>query len=174
MELRLIDQPNEVAASTRLSLEQRRRVWSESGLAAKMSPLQNQRAWDEFLVDAARSLAGAGLATVRELVFKGDVVASVLLLQRGACLLGYHRSAERSQMRFGLILEVLSVQEAIRRGVRTMELGRGSEAWKYHLGGRDVAVCDIVVGHARPGTLAVMACRATPYLARRLVRRSRS
>jgi hypothetical protein len=38
MELRLIDQPNEVAASTRLSLEQRRRVWSESGLAAKMSP----------------------------------------------------------------------------------------------------------------------------------------
>ena len=173
MEFRLIDQANEVAASVRLSLEQRRRVWSESGVAANMSAVQKERTWDEFLVEAARSLAKVGLATVGELVFKGDVVASALWLQRGGCILSYHRSAERSQMMFGRIFEALSIQEAIRRGVRTIELGKGAEAWKYRLGAKDVAVCDIVVGHVRPAALAVMVCRATSNLARRLVRRAR-
>lgn len=174
MQLRSVHQADEVAVSTRRSLEQRRRVWSETGLATKMSSFQREPAWDEFLVDAARSLAGTGLATVDELVFQGDVVASLLWLRRGAWLLAYHRSAERSQMKFGRILEVLSVQDAVGRGVRTIDLGRGSEAWKYRLGAADVAICDVVVGHARLATLATMAARVTPFLARRLVRRSGS
>jgi CelD/BcsL family acetyltransferase involved in cellulose biosynthesis len=174
MQVRSVHEADEVAVSTRLSLEQRRRVWSESGLVDKMSPFQREPAWDEFLVDAARSLAEVGLASVGELVCDGDVVASALLLQRGAWLLGYHRSAERSQMKFGQIFDVLLLQDAIGRGVRTIEMGRGSEAWKYRLGARDVAICDIVVGHARLATLAAMAARVTPFLARRLVRRSGS
>jgi hypothetical protein len=171
MQFRSVHQADEVAASTRLSLEQRRRVWSESGLVDKMSSFQREPAWDEFLVDAARSLAEVGLATVDELVREGDVVASALWLQRGDQLLAYHRSAERSQMNFGRILEALSLQGAVGRGVRTIELGRGSEAWKYRLGATDVAICDIVVGHARPATLATLGARVTPFLARRLVRR---
>jgi CelD/BcsL family acetyltransferase involved in cellulose biosynthesis len=174
MQLRSVHQADEVAASTRLSLEQRRRVWSESGLVDKMSPFQREPAWDEFLVDAARSLAEVGLASVCELVCEGDVVASILWLQRGAWLLCYHRSAERSQMKFGQIFDVLLLQDAIGRGARTIEMGRGSEAWKYHLGATDVAICDIVVGHARLATLATMAARVTPFLARRLVGRSGS
>ncbi len=174
MQLRSVYQADEVAASTRLSLEQRRRVWSESGLADKMSPFQRGPAWDEFLVDAAGALAGAGLALVDELVWEGHVVASTLWLQRGDWLLGYHRAAERSQMKFGQIFDVLLLQDAIGRGVRTIEMGRGSEAWKYHLGATDVAVCDVVVGHARLATLATMVARVTPFLARRLVGRSAS
>jgi len=137
-------------------------------------PFQRGPAWDEFLVDAAGALAGAGLALVDELVWEGHVVASTLWLQRGDWLLGYHRAAERSQMKFGQIFDVLLLQDAIGRGVRTIEMGRGSEAWKYHLGATDVAVCDVVVGHARLATLATMVARVTPFLARRLVGRSAS
>ena len=77
-------------------------------------------------------------------------------------------------MKFGQIFDVLLLQDAIGRGVRTIEMGRGSEAWKYHLGATDVAICDVVVGHARLATLATMVARVTPFLARRLVGRSAS
>ena len=83
MRFRSVRLADEVAAATRLSLGQRRRVWAESGMADKMSAFQREPAWDDFLVDAAGALAGSGLASVDELVRDDDVVASVLWLERG-------------------------------------------------------------------------------------------
>ncbi len=174
MRFRSVRLADEVAAATRLSLGQRRRVWAESGMADKMSAFQREPAWDDFLVDAAGALAGSGLASVDELVRDDDVVASVLWLERGTTRLAYHRSAERNQMNYGRTLEALSVQDAIGRGVRTVELGRGSEEWKYRLGASDVAICDVIVGHARPATLAALAARLTPFLAHRIVHQAGS
>jgi CelD/BcsL family acetyltransferase involved in cellulose biosynthesis len=149
-------------------LAQRRRVWAEHGLYDKIPLAQREPVWDEFLTEAARTLAASGLALAGELVFGRDVVASMLVLQRCDRFLAYYRSSERSPMGFGATFDALFLRAAIERGVRVVDYGRGGERYKYRLGAVDTAVCDVVIGHARAITLFTIAARATPHLARRL------
>jgi CelD/BcsL family acetyltransferase involved in cellulose biosynthesis len=170
MSFRFLAESDAVAESTRLGLAQRRRVWSEHGLFEKIPLAQREPIWDEFLIEAARSLAASGLALSGELVSDHEVVGSMLVLQRQDHFLGYCRSSERSVMGFGAIFDALFLRAAIDRGVHVMDYGRGGERYKYRLGAVDTALCDVVIGHARPITLFTIAARATPHLARRLVR----
>jgi CelD/BcsL family acetyltransferase involved in cellulose biosynthesis len=170
MRLRFLDEAEAVAETTRFSLAQRRRVWSEHDLYEETSPMQKEPLWDEFLVDAARTLATAGLAVTSELEMDGEIVAAALWLQREDRLLGFHRSSERSQVGFGGILDALSIRAAIERGTRTMFLGRGAEEYKYQLGVADSALCDVVIGHANLASLATMGTRVLPDLVRGFVK----
>jgi CelD/BcsL family acetyltransferase involved in cellulose biosynthesis len=169
MRFRFLDEAEAVAETTRFSLAQRRRVWSDHDLYEETSPLQKEPLWDEFLIDAARSLAAAGLALSGELTKDGEIVAAGLLLQRQDRLLGYHRSSERSQMGFGGIFDALSIRAAIERGTRTMYFGRGAEEYKYQLGVVDNVLCDVVLGHANLASLATVATRVLPDLVREFV-----
>lgn len=166
---RFVDEADAVAESTRLSLAQRRRVWSDHGLYDETSPMQKEQKWDAFLVAAARSLARSELALSGELVMDGKVVAAALYLRRQARLLGYHRSAERSQMGFGTIFDALVIRAAIERGVRVLDFGRGSEKYKYQLGVVDTARCDVVVGHVSTASLLTIVTRIMPNLVRGFV-----
>jgi CelD/BcsL family acetyltransferase involved in cellulose biosynthesis len=170
MTFRFLDGADDVAETIRFSLAQRRRVWSDHDLFEETSPMQREPRWDAFLVDAAGALAAAGLALAGELVMDGEIVAAGLLLQREDRLLGYHRSSERSQMGFGGIFDALSIRAAIERGTRTMCFGRGAEEYKYQLGVVDSVLCDVVVGHANPASLATVATRVLPDLVREFVR----
>jgi CelD/BcsL family acetyltransferase involved in cellulose biosynthesis len=169
MTFRYLDEPDAVAESTKRSLLQRRRVWSDSGLFDDVSPSQKNPRWDEFLIDAARSLAASGLALSGELLVEGKVVAAGLLLRREDRLLGYHRSSERSPMRFGAIFDALSIRVAIERGVRVMEFGRGAEDYKYHFGVVDQPLCNVLVGHLNAPMLGAIGTLKAPPLLRRLV-----
>ena len=169
MRFRYLDEADAVAETTRFSLAQRRRVWSDHNLYEETSPGQKEPLWDEFLIDAARSLAASGLALGGELTCDGAIVAAGLLLQRQDRLLGYHRSSERSQMGFGGIFDALSIRAAIERGTRTMYFGRGAEEYKYQLGVVDNVLCDVVVGHANLASLATIATRVLPDLVREFV-----
>lgn len=170
MGFRFLDEPDAVAESTRLSLAQRRRVWSAHGLFETMPPAQRDPIWDQFLTAAAHSLARSSLAVSAEL-FSGDqVLASMLLFRRQDRLLGYHRSSERSGKGFGGIFDALLLRAAIDRGVRLMDYGRGAESYKYRLGAVDDALCDVVIGHTRPHTLFTVGTRAMTHLAPRLIR----
>jgi CelD/BcsL family acetyltransferase involved in cellulose biosynthesis len=166
MSFRFLDEAEAVAETIRFSLAQRRRVWSDHDFYEETSPMQKEPRWDEFLVDAARSMAAAGLAVSGELTMDGEIVAAGLLLQRHDRLLGFHRSSERSQMRFGGIFDALAIRAAIERGKRTMYLGRGPEDYKYQLGVVDTPLCDVVVGHANLASLATIATRVAPDLVR--------
>lgn len=164
MEFRFLEEAADVAAATRQSLEQRRRVWSDHKLFEETSDFQQGPEWDEFLVEVAHSLATSGMAVGAQLEYEGRVVAAGLLLRRQDRLLGYHRSSERTQMSVGAIFDAFSIKGAIERGVSVFEFGRGAEDYKYQLGVVDVALCDVVVGHANVATLMVMAVRVVPEL----------
>ncbi len=173
MEYRFLEEATDVATATRHSLEQRRQIWSEHNLFEETSDFQQRPEWDDFLVEVAHSLATSGMAACGQLHYEGRVIAACLMLRGPDRLLGYHRSAERTQMSVGAIFDTLSVKDAIERGVSVFELGHGAEAYKYQRGAVDVALCNVVVGYANVATLLVMALRVVPELVRAHLRARR-
>ena len=166
MEFQFLEEADDVATATRRSLEQRRQVWSDHKLFEEASDFQQRPEWDDFLVEVAHSLATSGMAVCGQLEYEGRVVAACLMHRRHDRLLGYHRTAERTQMSLGAIFDAFSIKDAIERGVSVFEFGRGAEDYKYQRGAVDVALCDVVVGHANVAALMVMALRVVPELVR--------
>jgi len=77
----------------------------------------------------------------------GERVAGALCFNYGNSLSLYNSGYNPvySALSVGLLLNALCLKEAIEDGVRYFDFMRGAEAYKYHLGARDVQLHHMVI-----------------------------
>ncbi len=102
---------------------------------------------ERFFHRAALELAKRGQIRLSFLDLDGVCVASAMCFDYHDSLLLYNSGYDPaySSLSVGLLNTVLCVKEAIEEGKRFFDFLKGSESYKYHLGGRDLALCHMVI-----------------------------
>ena len=102
---------------------------------------------ERFFLDVAVELASQDRFKLYFLEVDGVRVASCICFDYDNSYLLYNSGYEPSyaSLSVGLINKALCIQEAIEKGKRSFEFLRGSERYKYNLGGKDRAIHRMVV-----------------------------
>lgn len=115
---------------------------SDTEKAEFMTPLQ-----EGFFREMARRMAQLGLIKLFFMELEGNLVASSICFDYGSARLlynsGYH--PDYSYYSVGLLLHALCLREAIEQGKDYFDFLRGSEPYKYHLGGQNQILYQMVV-----------------------------
>ncbi|MEX0785061.1 MAG: GNAT family N-acetyltransferase [Dehalococcoidia bacterium] len=103
-----------------------------------------------FFHRAAQALAQEGLLRLYELELDNKPVASVLCFDQGGQLFMYNSGydPEYAPLSVGVASKALCLQEAIECGKHCIDLLRGDESYKYHLGGEDQIIYRAVIRRA--------------------------
>jgi CelD/BcsL family acetyltransferase involved in cellulose biosynthesis len=103
----------------------------------KMAFLTQER--EKFFVDIARELAVRGQFKLYFLELNGVRVASCICFDYADSYLLYNSGYDPgySNLSVGLINKALCIREAIEEGRRSFNFLRGSERYKYDLGGKN-------------------------------------
>jgi CelD/BcsL family acetyltransferase involved in cellulose biosynthesis len=90
----------------------------------------------------ADNMSGAGLLEFGILRLEGRQIASTMCFDYDGCVYLYNSGydPEYDYLSAGLLSKVLGIQDSIRRGKKKFDFLKGSEPYKYHLGGREVAL----------------------------------
>src|SRR6266511_3552361 len=125
----------------------RRSSWTARGRLDELVPTQRDDRFPQFLAAAAAALAGAGYCLLIELAIDHTLAAADLYLTRARSALLYLRAfnIEAAEHSPGVMLAILGLKLLHARGYREVSLGRGGEAFKYHLGGQDVPLERVVL-----------------------------
>jgi CelD/BcsL family acetyltransferase involved in cellulose biosynthesis len=93
----------------------------------------------EFFKGMAASLSRSGFLRLFFLEVGGVRVAAVLGFDYGDSFYLYNSGydPEYSRLSVGLLLKALCIKESIARGKKHFDFLRGSEPYKYNMGGRD-------------------------------------
>ena len=88
-------------------------------------------------------MAKAGLLRFGALELDSVPVAMILYFDYNNCVYLYNSgyAPQYDSLSAGLLCKVLSIQESIQEGKKRYDFLKGNEAYKYHLGGREVPLC---------------------------------
>jgi hypothetical protein len=102
-----------------------------------------QDGMESFFLDLGRSLEQAGMLSLRTLMSGGTPLASVFEIRFAGVLHLYNSGYDPAHAALspGLVLIARCLEHACREGLREYDFLRGSERYKYDLGGRDRPVC---------------------------------
>jgi len=102
---------------------------------------------ETFFRQATYALAQKGQTRLYFMDFKGVRVASALCFDYSGTFYLYNSGydPEYSPMSVGLINKAWCIKDAIEKGRAYFDFLRGSEAYKYHLGGKDRIVSHMVI-----------------------------
>jgi CelD/BcsL family acetyltransferase involved in cellulose biosynthesis len=97
---------------------------------------------ERFFRRVAGQLALKGIARLRFLEFEGKRVATSLSWVIGGTRYLYNSGydPEFRELSVGLINHVYAIRASIAEGIKVFDFMRGSEPYKYHLGGQDRAI----------------------------------
>ena len=101
----------------------------------------------EFFVDLALQFSTTDQYKLFFMEVDGTKVAACICFSYEDTYLLYNSGydPEKSSLSVGLLNKALTIQEAIKLGVKEYNFLRGTERYKYHLGASDRAVFDLVV-----------------------------
>ena len=102
---------------------------------------------EEFFYNIARRTAQLGLIKLFFMELEGKLVAASLCFDYGTTRLLYNSGydLEYSYYSVGLLLNALCLRDAIEQGKVYFDFLRGSEPYKYHLGGQNQILYQMVV-----------------------------
>lgn len=104
---------------------------------------------ESFFKSLAEAMAQAGLLRLGILELDAKPVASTLCFDYNNVLYLYNSSydPQYSSLSVGLISKVLCVKDSIERGLKKFDLLKGSEEYKYRLGGKEIPLykCHLVL-----------------------------
>ena len=104
---------------------------------------------ESFLRAMADRMAGIGLLKIGILELDRQPVAAVICFDYNGCLYLYNSGYNLSygSIGVGLLAKILCIRESIRQGKKKFDFLKGSETYKYHLGGREVPLsrCRITI-----------------------------
>jgi CelD/BcsL family acetyltransferase involved in cellulose biosynthesis len=126
---RAVTEPAEAEAAFERFLKLHEPRWAAEG----GSDFTGHAALRAFHRDLVQRLSEAGLLRFDELWFEGECHASIYGLDDGAryCFYNSGYNAARRQLSPGLVLLGLSIEDAVRRGIRHYDFLRGDEAYKF-------------------------------------------
>ena len=142
-----VEDPHQLADAVARFERLRRSSWTARGRLDELVPTQRDDRFPQFLAAAAAALAGAGHCLLIELAIDHTLAAADLYLTRARSALLYLRAfnIEAAEHSPGVMLAILGLKLLHARGYREVSLGRGGEAFKYHLGGQDVPLERVVL-----------------------------
>src|SRR6266508_5147734 len=142
-----VEDPHQLADAVARFERLRRSSWTARGRLDELVPTQRDDRSPQFLAAAAAALAGAGHCLLIELAIDHTLAAADLYLTRARSALLYLRAfnIEAAEHSPGVMLAILGLKLLHARGYREVSLGRGGEAFKYHLGGQDVPLERVVL-----------------------------
>ena len=117
----------------------------------RMSDLEKERYMTEqretFFRNIARLTSQMGLLKLFFLEMNGETVATALCFDYGSSRLLYNSgyNPDYGYFSVGLLLNALCLGDAIDRGKEYFDFLRGSEPYKYHLGGQNHSLYQMVV-----------------------------
>ena len=113
--------------------------------AEKLSFMTHER--EQFFMDIAMDLTARDQLKLYFLEINGVCVASCMCLDYGDSYLLYNSGYDPnySGLSVGLLNKALCIRDAIDEGRDTFNFLKGSERYKYDLGGQDQAVCGLVI-----------------------------
>ncbi len=102
---------------------------------------------EQFFYDIARRTAQLGLIRLFFMEIKGELVAASLCFDYGTTRLLYNSGydPELGYYSVGLLLNALCLRDAIDQGQEYFDFLRGPEPYKYHLGGQNRILYQMVV-----------------------------
>ena len=102
---------------------------------------------ERFFLDIARELAPRGQFRLFFLEVSGVRVAACICFDYADSYLLYNSGYDPSYsaLSVGLLNKALCIKEAIMEGRRTFDFLRGTERYKYELGGQDRSICRLVI-----------------------------
>ena len=102
---------------------------------------------EQFFRALASSLSRQGHLSLFFMEIEGSRVASAMTFEYGSSRLLYNSgyNPEFGYYSVGLLLKALSVKDAIEEGKTRYDFLRGNEPYKYHLGGIDKSIYNMVV-----------------------------
>lgn len=95
---------------------------------------------ESFFKILTASMAGAGLLKLGVLELDGKPVAQIICFDYNNCIYLYNSGYDPDyvSMSVGLLSKALAIKDSIEQGKRKFDFLRGSEIYKYHLGGKEV------------------------------------
>ncbi len=164
-----------LAAKHRHEVERKLRRFSEAGKAAYRS-LEDAASVDIFLRlftesrgdkatfltagmesffrSLADAMAKAGMLRMGILELDNLPAAMVMCFDYNSCVYLYNSGYDPRfrSLSAGLVCKVFCIKDSIERGRKRFDFLKGGEAYKYHLGGREIALynCVITSGQVRP------------------------
>jgi CelD/BcsL family acetyltransferase involved in cellulose biosynthesis len=95
---------------------------------------------EEFFRLLAEKTHEAGLLKLGTLKLDNQPVACIMCFDYNECIYLYNSGydPDYNHLSAGLLSKVLGVQESIKKGKKRFDFLKGSEPYKYHLGGREV------------------------------------
>ena len=102
---------------------------------------------EQFFRKIAHEMAGIGIFKLCFLELKGERVAAAICFDYGTSRLLYNSGFNPAygQYSVGLILKALCMEDAIKEGKGYFDFLRGSEPYKYDLGGKDRTIYEMLV-----------------------------
>lgn len=104
---------------------------------------------ESFLRSLANSMTEAGLLRLGILELDMLPTAMIMCFDYNDCLYLYNSGydPQYNTLSAGLLCKVLCIKESIQEGKKRFDFLKGSEAYKYHLGGREVPLyrCQITI-----------------------------
>jgi len=104
---------------------------------------------ESFLRSLANSMTEAGLLRLGILDLDTSPIAMIMCFDYNDCLYLYNSGydPQYNNLSAGLLCKVLCIKESIQEGKKRFDFLKGSEPYKYHLGGREVPLyrCQITI-----------------------------
>ncbi len=95
---------------------------------------------ERFFREMAAAMTQAGRLRLGVLALDGRPVAEIICFDYNNCVYLYNSGydPDYTPVSAGLLSKALAIEDAIARGRRKFDFLKGAEAYKYHLGGREV------------------------------------
>lgn len=102
---------------------------------------------EEFFRRIVERTLTDGQLRLQRLEVDGEPIAAIMAFDHEGRRLLYNSGFRHAygHLSAGLMLKALSIKDAIERGLTYFDFLRGPEPYKYHLGGRDIALYRLVV-----------------------------
>ena len=101
----------------------------------------------DFFIDIALQFSNSGQYKLFFMEVDGIKIAACICFDYEGSYLLYNSGydPEKSSLSVGLLNKALTIQEAISMNVKEYNFLRGTERYKYHLGGNDHRVFDLII-----------------------------
>lgn len=95
---------------------------------------------EAFFREMAAAMAAIGRLRLGVLALDGRPVAEITCFDYNECVYLYNSGydPDYTSVSVGLLSKVMAIEDAVARGRRRFDFLKGAEAYKYHLGGREV------------------------------------
>ena len=102
---------------------------------------------DRFFRLLTANMSEAGLLKFGILKLNNKPIACIMCFDYNGCIYLYNSGydPEYNYLSAGLLSKVMSIQDSIQRGKKRYDFLKGSEPYKYHLGGREVVLSKCLI-----------------------------